>query len=107
VQAGTLCCPPSSLAGNDFEIVTLQRAHDDRLNYSALTNRIGQLTEFFVRKHAARIPGIGTQIFDRRATRFTSAICTGCFLADVSNQRSETASQSRVIRHCRCSRTRH
>src|SRR5262249_59857239 len=97
MQAGALCCPPPSFAGNDFELSALQCAYDDRLNYPALANRIGQLTELFIRKHATRVPRIRTQIFDRRAARLTSAIRNGGFLADISYQRSQTASQSRVI----------
>jgi hypothetical protein len=41
------------------------------------------------------------QLFDRRTTRFAPGIGNGSFVTDVADQRSKTASQSRVIRHRR------
>ena len=38
MQAGTLRCAPSSLTGDNFEIITLQRAYDNRLNDSSFAD---------------------------------------------------------------------
>jgi hypothetical protein len=41
------------------------------------------------------------QVLDWRTTGFTPAVGNGGFVTDIANQRSKTASQSRVICHRR------
>jgi hypothetical protein len=100
MQSGALGSAPSPLAGNDLKRITLQCAHNNGLNYAALADRVGKLTELGIGKQAAWIARIGPQTFNRRAAWLAAAVGNRRFVANVADQCSQAASQSRVIRHC-------
>src|SRR4029079_7230848 len=101
VKARALRGAPPSLAGDDFEVVALERANDDRLNDASLADGCGKLVELIIREQPPRVSWIGLQVLDWRTTGFTPAVGNGGFVTDIANQRSKTASQSRVICHRR------
>jgi hypothetical protein len=101
LQPGALRGAPPPLAGNNFKIVTLYRAHDNGLDDPALANRMGKFVEFDFREQPARIARIRAQVFDWRTTRLSACIGKGRFLADIAHKCGQATSQSRVIRHCR------
>ena len=102
VLIGALRRAPAPLAGDDLEAVVARGlAHDDRLDDAVLADRGGKLVELGVGKGAARVARIGFQVFDRRAPRLARRIGRLAFLADIADQRSKAASQSRMIRHRR------
>ena len=86
MQPGTLRGAPPPLAGNNFKIVTLQRAHNDGLDDPALSNRIGKLVEFGFCEQPARIARIRAQVFDWRTTRLTACVGSRRLLADIAHK---------------------
>jgi hypothetical protein len=113
VQTGALRRAPSPFAGNDFECFALagrlgfRRAHHDRLDDAALLDRERQFGELELLEGAARVARIGMQILNRRPARLARGIGRRRFLRDLAHQRGQAASQSRVIRHRRRSRSCH
>ncbi len=105
VQAGALRGTPAPLAGDDFEFVLADIAHDDRLDDAALPDGCGQLFELGFGEMLARVARIGAEIFDGRAPRLAARLVAFPSLrlfADIAHQRGEASSQTRsLIRHRR------
>src|SRR5262245_21091127 len=101
VELRALGRTPPPFPSDYFEVVTFERAYDDWLDNTTLTNRCGELLKFIIGEQPSWVAWIWLQLFDRRTTRFAPDIGNGSFVPDVADQRSKTASQSRVIRHRR------
>jgi hypothetical protein len=97
VQVGALRRAPAPLAGDDLEVVGAAGAHHDRLDDAALADRGGQFGELGVGEQLARIARIGAHVFDRHlALAARHALVRLRLGANVADQRSETATQSRT-----------
>src|SRR5262249_4179801 len=107
VQPGALRRAPAPLAGDDLVGVAraAHRAHHHRLDDAALPDRGGKLVELGLGIVPARIARIGPQLLDRRATLGARAL-DRALGADIADERSEAAPQSRsaVIWHDHVSR---
>ncbi len=97
VQIGALRRAPAPLAGDDLEVIRGAGAHHDRLNNAALADRGGQFGELGVGEQLAWIARIGAHVFDRHlALAARHALVRLRLGANVADQRSETATQSRT-----------
>jgi hypothetical protein len=96
VQAGPLRRPPAPLAGDDLECIgqVLERAHDDRLNNAALSDGGRKLVEILLCEALAGIARIRPQELDRHLALPAAALDHAHLVADVADERRETASQA-------------
>ena len=96
MQSGALRGAPAAFAGDDLVAVgnTAQRPHHDRLNDAALTQGGGELVKLGVGECAPRVVRIRPQRAGRQPPLAARTLARA-FLANVTDQRGESASQSR------------
>src|SRR6185369_6522363 len=85
-------------AGDDLVLIDgiAHRAHQDRLDDAALADRGGELVELGFREGAARIARIGFDEFDRHAALTALALEHRGFVADIADQRRQSAAEPRL-----------